>query len=489
MTHRPSFTQAIYRTTGVAAYDGNPLIEALPPIISVAETASMVEWLPPVPENSDRSAPAELRIHALPSIRKLVYLLPEYGLYSSVFSVVLREGYTTRNPVHAETWQHLHYVNNGGRQDYGAPAPRAHRSSGILFSGISGTGKSTFVNRLLQLYPQVIQHSRYSEQQFIHPQLVWIKIDCPHNGSLSGLALRFFSAVDKALGTSYARSNFSQNSRAPKLAVLLEEMAAVAANHFLGVLIIDELQNLSRAKTQGDEGFLTFLSSMVEQIGVPIIGIGTPGVTKVFRKTLQDARRAAAMGYYEFQRFSVDEDAWVDFVDTVTRYNWTESLIPDDATFRAALYHHTQGITAIVIALFILAQFRCLASGEPMTVETLESVSVAELAPLQAALRVLRSGSAEGIHEFDDLATDRAWAEAVDNLDRAVLDFVALERPRARTRNTANKTTLKKGKSRASTDPQDFRSLETTRNLHDQVRERGLTPVNVFAMGKDIESP
>ncbi|KVD77394.1 hypothetical protein WS62_30750 [Burkholderia sp. ABCPW 14] len=223
------------------------MIEALPPIRSTAEIASMIEWLLPAPQESDRAASAELRIHALPSIRKLIYLLPEYGLYSSIFSVVLREGYTTRNPVRAETWQHLHYVNNGGQHTYGVPEPCAHRSSGILFSGLSGTGKSTFVNRLLQLYPQVIQHTRYGDHQFIHPQLVWIKIDCPHNGSLSGLALRFFAAVDKALGTSYARANFPSSGRSPKLAVLLEEMSAVAANHFLGVLIIDELQNLSRA--------------------------------------------------------------------------------------------------------------------------------------------------------------------------------------------------------------------------------------------------
>jgi len=484
---RAPLIQAIYRPTGVIAYDGNPLVEALPPIHSTADIASMIEWLPPAPQDRDRETPAELRIHSLPSLRKLVYLLPEYGLYSSIFSVVLREGYTTRNPVRTETWQHLHYVNSGGEHAYGAPEPAAHRSSGILFSGLSGTGKSTFINRLLQTYPQVIQHTRYNDQQFIHPQLVWIKIDCPHNGSLSGLALRFFTAVDKALGTSYALNNFPASGRSPKLAMLLEEMAAVAANHFLGVLIIDELQNLSRAKTQGDEGFLTFLSSMVEQIGIPIIGIGTPGVTKVFRKTLQDARRAAAMGYYEFQRFAEDEDAWDDFVRTVTQYNWTDHPISDNPAFKAALYYHTQGITAIVIALFILAQFRCLAAGEPLTTDTLDSVSLGELAPLQAALRVLRSGSADGMHEFEDLATDKAWAEAVENLDRAVLDFVTTRNPRKSSKPNAKKTGPRKGKSQPSDDPRDLRNLEDTPNLHEQLRERGLTPVNIFAMGKDAE--
>jgi hypothetical protein len=216
---------------------------------------------------------------------------------------------------------------------------------------------------------------------------------------------------------------------------------------------------------------------MVEQIGIPIVGIGTPGVTRVFRKTLQDARRAAAMGYYEFQRFAADEDALDDFVSTVTRYNWTGSPVPDDPTFRAALYYHTQGIAAIVIALFILAQFRCLASGEPMTTDTLESVSVAELAPLQAALRVLRSGSTDGMQEFDDLATDKAWAEAIEHLDRAVMDFVTPQRPRKTTAKPAKGLAIRKGQFRPSDDPRDLRNLVPHEQQKRRVRCSARSPV------------
>ena len=40
---RAPLMQAIYRPTGVIAYDGNPLIEALPPIHSTADIASMID--------------------------------------------------------------------------------------------------------------------------------------------------------------------------------------------------------------------------------------------------------------------------------------------------------------------------------------------------------------------------------------------------------------------------------------------------------------
>jgi hypothetical protein len=112
-------------------------------------------------------------------------------------------------------------------------------------------------------------------------------------------------------------------------------------------------------------------------------------------------------------------------------------------------------------------------------------VSLGELAPLQAALRVLRSGSADGMHEFDDLATGKAWAEAVENLDRAVLDFVTTRKPRKSSKPITKNTGPGKGKSRPSDDPHDLRNLEDARDLHQQLRERGLTPMNIFATGKN----
>jgi len=480
---------ALYRETGVSSYDGNPLIEALPPIFSNLEACSYIEWLPAPPTQAQRSKPLELRFHELPSVRKLVYILPEYALYSSIISVIIRDGYSTRNPVQVQTWQRLFYTNTASKGAVPPIEPNAHRASGIIFSGISGMGKSTFLNRYLQLYPQVIQHSSYKEQEFIHPQLVWLKIDCPSNGSLSGLVLAFFEAVDKALGTSYAIDYFPKGVRTPSQPVLLRAMARIAANYFLGVLIIDELQNLNRAKTQGEEGFLSFLSSMVEHIGVPVIGVGTPAVTKVFKRRLQDARRAVAMGFYEFQRFDEHEDAWPNFVETVLTYSWLERPIEVTPTLISSLYFHSQGIPAIVIALFVLAQYRCLTDTCAFDHSILEEISKHELAPLQSALRVVRSGSAEGLRDFDDLSVDKAWAEAMDKMEVALLKVVRDSKSLPKKSTTAGKqagtSAAKKGSSRAGNDARDLRSLSSAEDPHEELRKRGVTPTNVFTMEVD----
>ena len=44
--------------------------------------------------------------------------------------------------------------------------------------GISGIGKTTAIERLSLMYPQVIKHETYEGQSFNRTQIVWLKIDC-----------------------------------------------------------------------------------------------------------------------------------------------------------------------------------------------------------------------------------------------------------------------------------------------------------------------
>ena len=69
--------------------------------------------------------------------------------------------------------------------------------------GISGIGKTTAIERLLLMYPQVIKHEMYEQQPFNRTQIVWLKIDYPYDGSLSTLCKSFFKAIDDLLGTRY----------------------------------------------------------------------------------------------------------------------------------------------------------------------------------------------------------------------------------------------------------------------------------------------
>ncbi|XWK90296.1 MAG: ATP-binding protein [Phormidium sp.] len=125
------------------------------------------------------------------------------------------------------------------------PQRKRSTANGFTIIGMSGVGKTTAVEEILQLYPQVINHSYYHNRDFILRQIVWLKLDCPFDGSMKGLCLNFFQAVDDLLSTSYYQ-NYTGNGRRT-VDELIPAMARVASLHCLGVLVIDELQNLSEA--------------------------------------------------------------------------------------------------------------------------------------------------------------------------------------------------------------------------------------------------
>ncbi len=473
-------TQAKYRDTGVRRYVGNPLIEALPTIWSPDDMDQLLGWNPELPQEDDRQKPAYLRVHEVPAIRRLIYLIPEYRLYQSIISVLLRDGYTSRNPMNVRTWQYLHLLNDGGAiSDLKPIEPIDHQAFGILFSGVSGAGKTTFIHRLFANYPRAIQHTQFAGKPFRHLQIVWIKINCPHNGSLRSLVREFFVEVDKLAGTNFVKDYFPKN-RNPSLITLLGEMQRIAANYFLGVLIIDELQNLNRAKSQGDENMLEFLGNLIENIGVPVIYIGTPAVTKLFKKELRVARRTAARGYYEFHRPGPEDPAWIDFLETLWKYQWIDCPVKLTPSLRHRFYEHSQGITALAIALFILAQYRCLLEGQTFDEALLDDVAQFEMAAVQSALRALRSNSEEAQKEFDDLLPTASW------LDNMLEPATALKRAHDLTNTPVNKTEnsrklkqTKKGASIPSHDPKDLRNLPAeSRAAHEALRDQGITPMN-----------
>ena len=53
------------------------------------------------------------------------------------------------------------------------------------------------------MYPQVIEHTEYKGMPLAATQIVWLKLDCPHDGSRGELCYRFFKAVDDAVGSEF----------------------------------------------------------------------------------------------------------------------------------------------------------------------------------------------------------------------------------------------------------------------------------------------
>ena len=72
--------------------------------------------------------------------------------------------------------------------------------------------------------------------EFNFEQVVYLKVDCSHNGSLKEICLNFFRSLDKALGTNYEKTYGLK--RRNGIETLLALMAQTANAHALGLLVI-----------------------------------------------------------------------------------------------------------------------------------------------------------------------------------------------------------------------------------------------------------
>lgn len=74
-------------------------------------------------------------------------------------------------------------------------------------------------------------------------------MECPHDASVKGLCSEFFMEFDRLTGdNTYEKIVRSGRATTDQI---IPQMAHVAQRHGLGILVIDEIQNLSAAKSGG----------------------------------------------------------------------------------------------------------------------------------------------------------------------------------------------------------------------------------------------
>ena len=231
---------ATYIEQLIQEYQDNPLIEAVPRIWTKEEVQDMLSYFPYY-DAGQRELSDELRLHLLENARE--FFVPQgihYDIHLSI-SNMIRRGYIDRNPVSRGVWaSQSTKVGQLGNRLQRRTFLRS-KARGLCIVGVGGLGKSTAVENILSLYPQVVTHSRYKAQDLILKQLVWVKLQCPNDGSLRGMCINFIQEVDDIIGTNYVKF---YSTRRSTLDQLLLNMARVASNHFLGVIVFDEIQDL-----------------------------------------------------------------------------------------------------------------------------------------------------------------------------------------------------------------------------------------------------
>ena len=383
-------------------YRGNPLIEALPDIWTEDEVIRKLTRVAPH-NDSERGYAPELRYHCIARLSQGYYQPLEQHIDIEVrISRCLRQGYLSRNPL-APAYARTLAEGFEAQTDRRMMTPvvtYSPRISGFTILGVSGIGKSTAVESVLQLYPQVIMHSEYNGKSFQQAQIVWLKLDCPYNGNVRGLCFNFMKAVDDATGTGYFNEYHRSRVSTDSLMVLMQR---IAATYCLGILVIDEIQHLDMAGSKSDE-MLNFFVTLVNTIGVPVVMIGTPLAMRILQSEFRQARRGSGQGDLLWPVMGKDA-IWDVFIESMWPYQWTRHTVPLTPEMNQALYDESQGVTVIAVILYEIVQLEAISSQkETFTPGDIGAAARKRLNFVQPMIRALRSGDNATIEKFGDIA-------------------------------------------------------------------------------------
>lgn len=355
---------ATYHKAILPEHRGNPLIEALPPKV---EDDVLVEKLSNYPrrQNQETALKAIERLEYITRLKELRQPLPLYFDVFRAIEMAVKEGYSAKNPLSPTTMNYLHYSTDNRPNVEPRTGFFKPKGSGITIIGESGVGKTCMLEQILNSFPDVIEHKSYQGMLLAMPQVVWIKVDCPDDSSVKGLCHRILEQIDLKLGVPPTKP-------AGTIALLLEQIEAKMKSSFLGILVIDEMQNLNLAKAGGAERLLGFLHNLVNNLGIPLIFCANPPFDDLLSESFKSARRAESSGYFDVELMDNDEE-WELFVDELWCLQWTNVETPLTTSLSNSLYSLSAGNMDLAVRIYYSGQKAIIGSSdERMTEDVLE---------------------------------------------------------------------------------------------------------------------
>lgn len=392
-------------------YADNIFVKSLVPVLSTREILEALQSLPHF-DPQERNYPATLRKHCVLRLGRMFAPMGRQALLAEQIDMVIRQGYVGRD---LNELRYLAHLQDGAeriaRGAFDGPTSVSAKCTAmsVALAGCSGAGKSQTVERSLARYAQVIRHT----SPFSISQIVWIKLDCPNDGSLKSLCIDFFAEVDRLLGTDYLRQY--GNPRYTKEWMLLR-MAQIARLHAVGLLVIDEIQNLKDSKV-GAKTLLHFLVRLINTIGIPVFLIGTLGAIPLLQENFRQGRRSTGVGSAIWDRLPRGKE-WNAFVDKLWTYQWTSTPTPLTDAIREALYYECQGIVDLLVKLFMLCQLRAISIGtvrrgftEQLSPALIGQVARDHFMVIRPMIEALRTNNEKALAKYDDLAPLQAYVD------------------------------------------------------------------------------
>jgi hypothetical protein len=387
--------EAVYKEQINKDYQGNPYIEALEPPFSIDYIRKNVTRLPNFHEDMRQLEPFYRREYAENLENDFFLPMPNVITLEQDICQLIRAGYKRRNPVSAEYKQFVRKfleedpdtLNHLSTLDLLSPGVKSSAPNCRALISIGGMGKSVALNNVLGLYSQVISHTVYKGIPFPRKQVVYIKIDCPPEGSLKTLCNDFFMQMDELMGSNY----YPQYKRDVNQSTLISNMKRVALNSGLGLLVIDELDRLTHSPKKSKE-LTDFIIRLINNIGIPVLIAGTPVCLPLFIEQFAMESRIVHIGELSWINYSFNDKKWKFFVKHLWRYQWTSVETPLNEELEKIFYSLCLGIPRIAVKLFMQTQTTLIGlPNESITPEVLEMVAQTYLSTVTKLLKDIQN--------------------------------------------------------------------------------------------------
>ncbi len=332
------------------AQEGNPFLAAMPKMLAHSAFMAAVRSLPPLPAGLGAMMPEERRQH-LPMLSSLFIPMDyTYVLYDQLFRA-LSSTYSTRTM--------LEEIQRTNALFRGSPIYATQPATGSIL-GVPGVGKSSTIRRSLSLLPQVIEHEKYQGKPFFCKQILYLIVECPSDCSVKTLGLNIAVAIDKAIGSSYAKQLTTLRSAAAS--AIATQVKVLCLTHHVGLILIDEIQNAvtTAQKNKQIKPLIKFLVELTNDTCTSAFFVGTPIAEELFSSQEHLKRRTRGMRLLPFK----PDGAYRAFLQAIWPYQLTPTTAPLSEQLANKLYNHSGGIPAYIIKIFQESQAQALLQGE-----------------------------------------------------------------------------------------------------------------------------
>lgn len=339
--------EAVYNNTPA----DNPLLAALPEMLSRDEFMTAIRSLPPLPHTLPQMSSEERR-QSLPLLSTVFVAMDYmYVIYDQIYRAICTT-YTTRTVIEGIR-QTNRLFQNGKGTNYATQAD----TGSIL--GVPGIGKTSTIQRCLSLIPQVIEHIENREQPFYCKQVLYLRIECPSDCSIKTLAFNLLAALDQAVGSNYLEHLTLM--RSISVSAIATQAKILCATHHVGLIIIDEIQNvvLTARKNRQVKPLIRFMVEMTNDTGTAVYFVGTPEAEELFVSQEHLKRRTRGIRLLPLR----PDGTYRSFLEQLWLYQFTAKTAPLTDKIANKMYDYSAGIPAYIVRIFREAQSQALLTG------------------------------------------------------------------------------------------------------------------------------